>query len=139
MASVAQQIREGLIVEIHKVPALLTVSSKWTHWQNEKNVPAAYVLRDTDDAERGPTQSKEVIAHFRIVLVIRSDNPEDIFDTLDAAIENQIEDDPTLGGLALDAVRTGVDRFATAESISGQVYVREIFYDVLYRHARAAA
>jgi hypothetical protein len=139
MPSVAQQIRDALIVEVNKVSALLTVSSKWTHWQQEKNLPAAYVLRDTDDAERGPTQSKEVIAHFRIVLVIRSDNPEDIFDTLDAAIENQIEDDPTLGGLALDAVRTGVDRFATAEGISGQVYPREIFYDVLYRHARAAA
>lgn len=139
MPSVAQQVRDALIVEIHKVADLRTVSSKWAHWQTEANLPAAYVLKDRDDAERGPTQSKEVIAHFRIVVVIRSDNPEDIFDTLDAAIENQVEDDPTLAGLALDAVRTGVDRFATAESIGGQVYVREIFYDVLYRHARAAA
>ena len=139
MPSVAQQIREVLIDEIRKVTGIGAVSSDWEHWTTESRLPAAYVILDSEESIRNPTQSKEVTGHYRIATILRKQSPNDAFDTLKAAIENEIEDDPTLGGIALDAIYVAAGPFATTSRASGAIYTRDLFVDVLYRHPRAAA
>jgi len=137
MPSKDQLVREALTTEIKKVSSIGATGSDWRLWNQETSLPAAYTILDEDDKERAPTRSKEVTARFRIATIIASETPQDAFDALRAAIETEIEDDPSLGGLALDAWVSGCGRFATAKSIAGQVYVRDIFVDVIYRYPRA--
>jgi hypothetical protein len=137
MPSTGQQIREALTTEIEKIAGIGETGSDWTLWDQVSRFPAAYTILDTDVSERLPTRSKTVTASFRIACILQSEHPENDFDDLRAAIETQIEDDPTLGGLAMDAWVSGVGSFATAKVISGQVYVRNVFVDVIYRHPRA--
>ena len=139
MPSKAQGIRDKLITLLRTVSLLKSVTSDWEHWHDEMDLPSAVVIRDRSPAERGPTRSKEVTDHFRIVVTMITENGQDDFDTIEAAIENVVEAEPTLGGLALDAWRVDTDPFATAETVRGQVYVRQIFIDVFRRHTRAAA
>jgi hypothetical protein len=137
MSTKAQQIREALLTEIRKVAGIGAVSSQWKLWKDESSLPAAYVILDGDDQELLPTRSKQVHAHFRIATILQSETPQDAFDDLRGAIETEIEDDPALGGLADAAWVSGTSHFATATSIAGPVYVRDLFVDVHYRHPRA--
>lgn len=139
MPSAAENIRDALIVEVKKVPLIGAVKSDWEHWTTEARLPAAFVVLDSEESIRNPTQSKEVLAHYRIATLLRKLSPNSAFDTLKAAIENEIEDDPTLGGLALDAFYTACGPFATTSRASGAIYTRDLFVDVLYRHPRGAA
>lgn len=139
MPSVAQTIRDALMLEIRKVTNIGAVKSDWEHWATEGRLPAAFVILDSEESVRNPTQSKEVLAHFRIATLLSKRSPNDAFDTLKAAIENEIEDDPTLGGIALDAFYTAAGPFATTSRASGRKYTRDLFVDVLYRHPRGAA
>ena len=138
MPTLAQQVREALIAEIKKVSGIGTVSSDWKSWNQTSRLPAAYVILDSDDSERAPTRSKEVRAHYRIATVLHSTTTQDKFDDLRGSIETEIEDDPSLGGLVLDAWVSGVSEFATSKTIAGDVYVRDIFVEVHYRHDRGA-
>lgn len=142
MPTKAQQVREALATEVKKVAALKLVQADgfWKLWNQEPTLPAAYVILDDDESEPGPTQSKTVHARYRIAVTLASERPQDEFDDIRGAIETEIEDDPTLGGLAMaqkGAIVSGVGRFATAKSISGDFYVRDIFVDVDYYHPRA--
>ena len=137
MPTKAQLVREALITEVKKVSGIGAVSSQWKLWNEESNLPAAYVILDDDDSRFEPTQSKTVDAHFRIATIIQSETPQDVFDDLRGAIEVEIEDDPSLGSLVDVAFVSGTSRFATSKSIAGQVYVRDIFVDVTYKHPRA--
>lgn len=137
--SKAQLVRDAITTEIAKVPNIGATGSDWTLWMNESRLPAAYTILETDEKERGPTQSKTVRAHFRVPTILATQTPENDFDDLRAAIEDQIEDDPTLGGLVFDCWVSGCGSFATAKAISGEVYVRDIFVEAEYRHDRAAA
>lgn len=139
MPSKAQMIRDAITVEIRKVAGIGATGSDWTTFEKEGRLPAAYTILDTSEASRGPTQSKEVLAHIRIPTIVRSQEPENAFDDLMAAIENEIEDEPSLGGIAHDAWVSGCGAFATAKTIAGEVYVRDIFVEVEYRHDRGAA
>jgi hypothetical protein len=139
MSSKAQQIREAVTAEIAKVSGIGATGSDWKLWAQETNLPAAYTILDSDSSERSPTQSKEVTARFRIATIISSETPQDAFDELRAGIEAELEDDPSLGGLALDAWVSGCNPFATAKSIAGTVYVRDVLIDVIYRHPRGSA
>lgn len=139
MPSVAQNIRDALITEIKKVTNIGAVSSDWEHWTTEARLPAAYVILDSEESIRNPTQSKEVIGHYRIATLLRKQSPMNAFDTLKAAIEDEIEDDPTLGGIALDAMYVAAGPFATTPRASGTIYTRDLFVDVFYRHPRGAA
>lgn len=132
------QIRDALITEIKKVVGIGTVSSDLKLWQEEARLPAVYLIEDSERSDRAPTRSKEVQGTYRAVAVLQSEQPQKKFEALRRDIETQIEDDPSLGGLALDAWRSSTGPFATTTSNSGQVYVREIFIEVIYRHARAA-
>ena len=136
MPTKAQLVREALATEIRKVAGIGSVSSQVKLWKEETNLPAAYVILDSDDSRFEPTESKTVDAHFRIAMVLQSETPQDVFDDLRGAIEAEIEDDPSLGGLVDVAFVSGVGGFATSTSIAGQVYVRNIFVDVTYKHAR---
>jgi len=139
MPSKDQLVREALATEVRKVVGIGTVMADgfWQLWNQETAMPAAYVILDSDSKDRSPTRSKEVSASFRIATTLRSEKPQDAFDTLRAAIETEIEDDPGLGGLVRDAWVSGCGPFATAKSISGDFYVRNIFVDVSYRYPRA--
>jgi len=137
MPSKDQLVREALITEVKKVAGIGAVESNWNLWTQESRLPAVYPILDSDTKSRAPTRSKEVEARFRLATIISSDTPQDAFDALRAGVETQIEDDPSLGGLALDAWVSGCSPFATAKSIAGQVYVRDIFVDVIYRYTRA--
>lgn len=139
MSSVAQQIREALIAEVKKVTGIGEVSSDWNLWDKVSRFPAAIVILDTERHEQSPTQSKTITALFRVACTLRSQSPENDFDTLKAAIETQIEDDPTLGGLTAGGVGafvSGCGPFATSKVIAGDVYVRNVYVDVEYRHPR---
>jgi hypothetical protein len=138
MPTKAQLVREALETEIKKVSGIGHVSSQPKLWKDESNLPAAYVILDSDDSRFEPTESKTVECRFRIATVLQSENPQDVFDDLRGAIETEIEDDPSLGGLADVAFVSGVGGFATSVAIAGQVYVRNIFVDVTYKHARGA-
>jgi len=135
--STRKAIREALTTEIQKVPGIGETGSKWNLWDKCQRFPAAYTILDSDEKEYAPTRSKTVKARFRIPCVFKSETPEDDFDLLYDAIETEIEDDPSLGGLALLAYVSGCGNFATAPEIAGGVYVRNIFVDVEYRHPRA--
>lgn len=136
MPTKAQLVREALQTEVAKASLLKTVSEQWQHWKDETNLPAAYVILDEDDSGFEPTQSKTVNGHFRIAVVLKSDTPQDLFDDIRGQVETQIEDDPSLGGLANWAYVSGVSRFATSTQIAGQLYVRDIYVEVQYLHAR---
>lgn len=137
--SKGRQIRDAVMAEVAKVVGLGDRGPDWTLWDRIQVFPAAFTILDSDRSERGPTTSKTVTAFFRIACVLQSATPQDDFDALRAAIEAEIEDDPSLGQLAEDAFVSGVSPFATAPEISAQTYVRNIYVDVIYRHARAAA
>lgn len=139
MSTKAQLVRDAITTEIRKVAGIGATGSDWTTWEKEARLPAAYTVLDTDEKEPGPTRSKTVTAHVRIPTILRSQNPEDAFDDLRAAIENQLEDDPSLGGLVFDCYVSGCGPFATAQTAAGEVYVRDIFVEVEYRHDRGAA
>jgi|GEM_PF-5407826 len=136
--SKGKDVRNALTVEIQKVTDIGTTGSRWHHWQKVQRFPAAFTILESDDKERTPFRSKEVTATYRIATIIRGDNPEDEFDDLRDAIETEIEDDPSLGGLALDAWVSGTGDFATTTIIAGQVYVRDIFVTVVYRYSRGS-
>ena len=138
MPSKHQDIRDAITTEIRKVVGIGSTGSDWKLWKQENRFPAAYTILDSDAAELSPTRSKEVTAEFRIATIISSERQQDAFDDLRAAIEREIEDDPTLGNIALEAEVKGVTPFATAQAISGPVYVRDIFVTVIYRYTRAA-
>jgi len=137
--SISQQVREAIITEVKKVANIGAVSSDWEHWNQETRFPAAFVILDSDVSERLPTRSKEVSASFLVACILQSEKPQDDFDTLRAGIENQIEDDPALGGLVIDAWVSGVSSFSTSKTVAGQVYIRDVLVNVIYRHARGAA
>ena len=138
MPSKAQQIRDALTTEIRKVVGIGSTGSDWKLWREENRFPAAYTIHASDAAELSPTRSKEVEAQFRIATIISSQRPQDAFDDLRAAIETEIEDDPSLGNIAQEAWVAGVSEFETTQAISGPVYVRFIFVTIKYRYARGA-
>jgi len=135
---IATDVRNAITTEVAKVAGIGATGSDWRHWANEGRLPAAYTILDTVEKEISPTRSKTVLAHYRIAAILKSQNPEDDFDLLMADIETEIEDDPSLGNLVEVAWVTGCDEFATAKQISGEVYVRNIFVDVRYKHVRGA-
>jgi hypothetical protein len=139
VANIARQIRGGLIAEIKKVAGIGHVSSDWVHWTNVTRFPACFVMRETSTQEVSPTRSKTVEDRFRLVWVLQSETPEDDFDDLADAAENEIEDDPSLGNLIEQCWVSAIGSFATSAAISGGVYVREMFVDAVYKHVRAAA
>ncbi len=138
MPSKGQQIHDALTTEIRKVVGIGSTGSDWKLWREENRFPAAYTILDFDSAELSPTRSKEVTAEFMIATIISSDRPQNAFYDLRKAIETEIEDDPTLGNIALEAWVKGVSFHATAQAISGPVYVRDIFVTVKYRYTRGA-
>jgi hypothetical protein len=139
MPTKAQLVREALLTEIRKVSGIgATGYLPRNTWRDETNLPAGYLVLEDDDSVRSPTRSKEVEARYRVAFVFRSENPPDTFDDLRGAVEAQIEDDPSLGGLVLDAWYSGCGRFHTAKTLAGDVYVRDVFITVIYRHDRGA-
>ncbi len=138
MPSKGQEIHDALTTEIRKVAGIGSTGSDLKLWKEESRFPAAYTILESDAAELSPTRSKTVIAEFRIATIIRSGRPQNAFYDLRAAIETEIEDDPTLGNLAQEAWVRGVDPFATTEMISGPVYVRNIFVTIIYMYTRGA-
>jgi hypothetical protein len=143
MPTKAQLVREAIAAAVRNVAGVGNVQSDgfWKTWVEETNLPAVFVILEDDDSGPGPTRSKTVAAHFRLATILAASNPQDAFDDLRGAIETLIEADPSLGGLAnagMAARVSGCGRFATAKSISGEFYVRDIFVDVDYYHDRGA-
>ncbi len=136
MPTKAQQVRDALTTEIQKVAGIGATGSDWRLWSQEGRLPAAYTILDSDESELSPTVSKTVRARFRIATIIQSETPQNAFDDLRGAIEMQIEDDPSLGGLAGAAWVSGTTPFATAKSVAGEVYVRDLLVEVIYKHPR---
>ena len=82
MPTKAQLVREALETEIKKVSGIGHVSSQVKLWKDESNLPAAYVILDSDDSRFEPTESKTVDCRFRIATVLQSEKPQDVFDDL---------------------------------------------------------
>lgn len=139
MLSTAQQIRAALLTEIQQVPGIGETGYDPELWDKVTRVPGATVVLDTVEKERAPTRSKQALARYIVACTLRGENLQDQFDTLMAAIENAIEDDPSLGGLAMDAWVAGCGPFATSRDIALKTYIRGIVVMVEYRHPRAAA
>ena len=138
MPSKGQQIHDALTTEIRKVVGIGSTGSNWKLWREENRFPAAYTILDSDAAELSPTRTKTVTAEFLIATIISSGRYQNAFYDLRRAIETEIEDDPTLGGLSDEAWIRGVGPFATTQAIAGEVYVRDIFVRVIYKYPRGA-
>lgn len=113
--------------------------SKLKAWHEIVNWPAAFIIIGGETKERRQTQRKEGTATFLIPTVVKTDDPVDRFMTLYEAIEESIESDPSLDGLALDAVIRGFTALTTSQTIAGDFHVADIFVDVQYRHERGDA
>jgi len=137
---VQQQVRDAIIAEIAKVPGIGYTGLLRRMWDTQARFPAAPIVEEPLEKERFPTQSKTAHARFRVPVLIKgSQEPENDFLELAANIEDQIEDDPRLGGLTLDCWVSGYGSFGTAPEIAEDVYVRNVFIDAEYRHPRAQA
>lgn len=139
MPSKAQLVRQAIIAEIKTVAGIGAVTQSFKVWNAETLFPAVYVFLEREEKRRNPTTFKEVEASYLAACVLKTANPEDAFDELKAAIENKIEDDPSLGGLCMDTWVSGCGRFVYEETATEQIYKRNIRIEANYRHVRAAA
>jgi len=139
VASKAQLVRQALIAEIKTVPGIGTVTESFRTWNAAILFPAVFLFLEREEKRRSPTRSKECDASYLAACTLKTAEPENAFDELKAAIENKIEDDPTLGGLCRDAWVSGCGRFIYEETATEQIYKRNIRIEASYRHVRAAA
>jgi hypothetical protein len=106
-------------------------------WQTSKT-PASYIAIGSESKGRGPTRSKENQVVFVLPTVVKGADPVVEFMKLYKRIEEVIEADPSLDGLALDAWVSGVSALVTDEEIAKDRHVSDIFVTVDYRHIRGA-
>jgi hypothetical protein len=129
---------EALLLEQLSKCTLLTVFGKKPRAYYEAvEFPAGYLWLASEAKDRLPTRSKNALAEFGVHLIVKNqDDPLDEWLKCYEQIEEQIEDDPSLDGLALDARVQGADLLVTSETISSGYYVGDVFVQVEYRHER---
>lgn len=138
MPSKLSQIKDALVTEIQKIAGIGATGTNLSAWHEEHDLPAAFVGIATETKERAPIRSKQGSADFFVHTIVEGDDPLQLFFDLYASIEAEIEDDPTLGGLALDAFVSGTTALVTGETIAQGKHVADVFVTVQYRHDRAA-
>ncbi len=106
-------------------------------WQTAPT-PAVYLAIGSETKGRGPTRSKENQVVFTLPTVVKDKDPVVAFLDLYKRIEEVIEADPSMDGLALDAWVSGVNALVTEEEIAKDLHVSDIFVTVDYRHVRGA-
>ena len=133
------QIKDALVTEIQKIAGIGATGTKLSAWYEEHDLPAAFVGFASETKEPGPTRSKEGVAEFFVHTIVEGDDSLQLFMNLYEQIEKEIEDDPSLGGLALD-VNVGSNAIAlvTSETIAQGKHVADVLVTVKYRHDRGA-
>jgi len=121
-----------------KQTGLLTDVGK--DWNDETVIsPAAYLGDAGERNEDSPTQSVSPRAGFFFHTIVKGNAPTRSFLLLYKALKDRIDNDPRLGGLCFRARVTGYLSDKTIPNITARVHVADVFVEVEYRHARAAA
>lgn len=131
-----RKITDALVVESQKVVNIGRTGKVLLNWHEVEDLPAAMLGVAQEDKGGGPTRSKEATATFFFYTITGGDSPLDAFLALYQALEQEIDDDPTLGGLALTAEVVGMRSLTTSETISNGRHVADVLVDVTYRHGR---
>lgn len=107
-------------------------------WEQEPNTPAAYVGRSEEEKTGAPTRSIESVAVFFWHTICRGEAPSRSYNALYQSLQQSIDNDPSLGGLAVLAIVTGDSVMNTPANIAKRVHVANVRVSVTYRHARGS-
>lgn len=141
-----RQIIDVVKAQVELLSPLGARGSKLQHWVEVVDFPAVFTYFAGESKAMGPTQSVTSLARVGLYCVTKgSFDPSGNEDPLLAFLELyrqivlNIEDDPTLGGLAMDgqgAMVTECLPMVTAETIARGYHVADVIIDVPYRHVR---
>lgn len=137
--SVLERVAAAIDAEVKKIPGIGETGLLLRHWTNVSVRPAAFTAFASEDGRRDPTRSIQQVASFIVATVVSGDVPVSEFFKLQRQIKQQIEDDPTLGGIVQDAWVSGSAALVTDETIAAGLHVADVFITVEYRRDRGKA
>lgn len=132
-------VERAVTGRIMSIPGLRGAGTRHKPVTETGSFPVAWTIPVEGTKDRVPTRSKEGIVTIRMAVGVRDDDPWAAFQAIEQKIENVIESEPSLDGLAFDAWIESWNYADISNSARGQVGVGDVVVSVHRRHARGSS